>query len=90
MILANGPRSPGLVPMGGDSYSKGCEFGSRHCILDGHFLHLFVLQLQCVFGKTKINEKEAGVGPFKKEEGVLHLSEINSVEFSILFHRILQ
>ena len=27
---------PGQVVMGGDSCSKGCEFESRHCILDGH------------------------------------------------------
>ena len=33
--------SPGLVIMGGDSCSKGCEFESRHYILDGHFSHLF-------------------------------------------------
>ena len=30
--------SRGLVVTGGDSYSKGCEFGFQHCILDGHFL----------------------------------------------------
>ena len=29
--------SPGLVVMGGDSCSKGCEFKSQHRILDGHF-----------------------------------------------------
>ena len=29
--------SPGLVVMGGDSCSKGCEFESLHRILDGHF-----------------------------------------------------
>ena len=29
--------SPGLVVMGGDSCSKGCEFESRHSILAGHF-----------------------------------------------------
>ena len=29
--------SPGLVVMGGDSCSKGREFESQHCILDGHF-----------------------------------------------------
>ena len=29
------------------------------------FSHLFVVKI-CVFERTKINEKEAGVGPFKK------------------------
>ena len=55
--------SPGLVVMGGDSCSKGCEFESWHCILDGHFFtYLFVVKfVACVFEKTKINEKEARV-----------------------------
>ena len=35
--------TPGLVVMGGDSCSKGCEFESRHCILDGHFSHMYLL-----------------------------------------------
>ena len=33
----------GLVVMGGDSCSKGCEFKSRHAILDGHFLRTYLL-----------------------------------------------
>ena len=42
--------SPGLVIMGGDSCSKGREFKSRHCILDGHFFtNLFVVKfVMCV------------------------------------------
>ena len=44
--------------MGGDSCSKGHEFESGHRILDGH-LFTFIC---CLFEKTKINEKEAGVG----------------------------
>ena len=35
-------KSPGLVVMGGDSCSKGCEFEFRHCLLDGHF-HIYLL-----------------------------------------------
>ena len=31
---------PGLVVMGGDSYSKGRGFECRHCILDGHHIYL--------------------------------------------------
>ena len=41
--------SPGLVVMGGDSYSKSREFESRHHILDGHFSHVFVVKIvMCV------------------------------------------
>ena len=31
--------SPGLVVVVWDSCSKGCEFKSQHCILDGRFSH---------------------------------------------------
>ena len=48
--------------MGGDSCFQGHEFDSRHCLLDGHIF----CQIYTVFGKMKINEKEAGVGPVKK------------------------
>ena len=59
----------GLVVMGGDSFSKGREFKSRHHSLGGHFFHIYLLhKLQRVFEKTKINEKEAGVGPFLKND----------------------
>ena len=55
--------------MGGDSCSEGRGFESRHCILDGHhiFSHIFVVRIEIVcLKKTKINEKEAEFGPFKK------------------------
>ena len=45
--------------MGRDSRSKGRGFES----LDGHFLHIFVVKIVGL-KKLKINEKEAGVGPF--------------------------
>ena len=32
--------SPGLVVMGGNSYSKGREFESWHHIMDGYFVHI--------------------------------------------------
>ena len=41
-------------------------FESQYCILDGHFSHLFIENLLCVFEKTKIKEKDACDGPFKK------------------------
>ena len=34
---------PGLVVTGGDSCAKGGELESRHCILDGHFSHTYLL-----------------------------------------------
>ena len=58
--------SRGLVVRGGDSCSKGRQFESRHCILDGFFSHAYLLKdLQCVFEKTKINEKEAELASIK-------------------------
>ena len=50
--------------MVGDSCSEGCEFKSLHCLLDGHFSHLFVERIAIFFEKTQINEKEAENGPF--------------------------
>ena len=57
--------SPGLVVMGGASCSKGREFEFRYRILDGHFF-TFNCYKNCNLRlkKTKINEKEVGVGPF--------------------------
>ena len=55
--------TPGLVVMGGDSCSKGCGFKSQHCKLDEHFSLIFIVKI-VTFKQTKINEKEAGVGPF--------------------------
>ena len=52
--------------MGGDSCSEGRGFESQHHIPDGHFSHLIVVKIVMLFEKTKINEKEAGDGPFKK------------------------
>ena len=31
--------------MGGDSIFEGCEFESQYRILDGHFSHLFVVEI---------------------------------------------
>ena len=55
--------------MGGDSRSEGCGFESQHRILDGHYSHIFVAKICNVcLKRPKINEKEPGVGPFKKQE----------------------
>ena len=55
--------SPGLVVMAGDSFSEGRGFESQHRKLDGRFHQYFAFKI-LVFEKTKINEKEAGGGPF--------------------------
>ena len=54
----------GLVVMGGDSCPEGRGFKSQHHILHGHFSHVFVLKLKCLFEMTKI--KGPGNGPFFK------------------------
>ena len=37
--------SPGLVVMGGESYTEGHGFESQHRILKGHFSHLFAVKI---------------------------------------------
>ena len=61
-----GGGSLSLVVTGEDSRSRGCRFESQHWILDGHFSHLFVEKLLCMFGKTKNKRKRgrASHGPF--------------------------
>ena len=51
--------------MGRDSRSEGRGFESWHHILDGHFF-TYICCKNCFAGlkRPKINEKEAGVGPF--------------------------
>ena len=44
--LPNKGGSPGLVVMGRDS---GRGFESRHCILVGHFSHIFVVKIVMFF-----------------------------------------
>ena len=63
--LKREPWSSGF--MEDDSCLRGHEFESQRCILDGHFSHWFVEKIVCS-KRPKINEKEAGVGPFKKIE----------------------
>ena len=57
--------SPGLVVMRIDSRSEGGEFESRHHILDRHFFtYICCKNCNVCLKRPKINEKEAGVGPF--------------------------
>ena len=55
--------------MGDNSCLKGCGFESWRCILDGHFFTLICCK-NCIacLKRLKINEKEAGLGPFFKKE----------------------
>ena len=61
----------GLVVMGRDSHSKGRGFESQHQILDGGFFtYICCKNCNICLIRPKINEKEAGVGPFKKSKGL--------------------
>ena len=44
---------PGLVVMGGDSCSQGCEFESQYRIPDGYFSHLLVVKIVMCVGKDE-------------------------------------
>ena len=59
-------KSPGLVVMGDNSCSEGREFESWRHVLNGQFFTLICCKNCIVYLKRpKINEKEAGAGPFK-------------------------
>ena len=61
------PGSPGLVALGRGSHSEGRGFESQHRILDGHFFtYICCKNCNVCLKRPKINEKEAGVGPFLK------------------------
>ena len=65
--------------MGRDSRSEGRGFESQHRILDGHFF-TFICCKNCIvcLKRPKINEKEAGVGPFLKNIVWLHSVTLGS------------
>ena len=52
---------------GKDSQSEGRGFESRQRKLDGDFSHKIVVKIVIMLERPKINEKEAGVGPFFKK-----------------------
>ena len=56
--------SPGLVVMGGDSCSEGSNPNTVYWI--DIFSHKIVVKVELIAEKTKINENEAGEGPFLK------------------------
>ena len=53
-----GEGSTGLVVKGGDSRSEGRGFKSQHCILYGHFSHLFVVDIVMFVGKVEYKRKK--------------------------------
>ena len=67
LIYVSKGGSLGLVVMGGDSCSEGSRFKSQ-CRIGWTFFTLISCKNYIVvcLKKTKINEKEAGDGPFKK------------------------
>ena len=61
--------------MGRDLRSGGRGFESRHCILDGHyFTYIFCKNCNVCLKRPKINEKEAGIGPFQLRNDILQLT----------------
>ena len=73
--MSNWGESPCLVVMGDDWCLKGCGFKSWCCILDGHFFTL-ICCTNCndvCLRRPNINEKEVGVGPFKKQMSYLNI-----------------
>ena len=60
--------SPGLVVMGGDSCYESRGFESQHCILDGHFSHLFVVKIVMFVWKDENQmKKRPGLAIFLKK-----------------------
>ena len=83
--------SPGVVVMGGDWRSRGREFESRHCVLDGSFF-TFICCKSCTVAWTvhKINEKEAEDGPYLKRTflpTVLGRIELEARRILHFFHK---
>ena len=81
--------SPGLVVMGRNSRSEGCGFKSQHHKLDGQFF-TYICCKNCYdvcLKRPKINEKEAGFGPFfLKKNNSMGTSSFTSF-FFLLAHR---
>ena len=74
--------------MGRESCSKSRGFESRHCILDGHFF-TYICCKNCndvCLKRPKINEREAGVGPFfKKKTNNVNVCFLKNGPFTYVF-----
>ena len=61
--------SPGLVVRVEDMHSRLSVFKSQHRISNGYFYHYIVVKIvMFVRKRPKINEKEAGFGPYFKND----------------------
>ena len=80
--------SPVLLVMGGDSCFEGWVFESLQHLLDGHFSHLIVVKIVKLVWKTKINGKEAGDGPFFKDNK--KISRGHKIVFICYLHLIIR
>ena len=81
--------SPGVGVMGGDSCSKGSGFESQPHILDGHFSHIFVVEIVMFVWKDKSKWKKVGDGPFKKCSKGRHLLVINKMAKQMFQQKII-
>ena len=63
--------------MVGESSSKGCKFESWHCILDGHFSHLFVVKIVMCVWKNK--------NKMKKRPGLAHLKIRLDIRYVMIY-----
>ena len=69
--------------MGDDSCLRGHRFESHDFLLDGHFFTLNCCKNCIVCSKRlKTNEKEAGIGPFKKTWSCLPFQSIMNLNGS--------
>ena len=71
--------------MGGDSCSRALGFKSRGHILDGNDFFTLICCKNCIVGlkRPKINEKEAGIGPFFKKRKIKFL--IKQGKYNLIF-----
>ena len=68
----------------GDGYcSRGCGFESQRHKLDGHFSHLFVVNIVMWFEKMRINEKRPGLAHFKQKNQCFLLIHVVGIFTSI-------
>ena len=76
---------PGLVVMGGDSWSKGHRFESQHHLLDGHFFTFVVVKIIKFVWKDENKRKRVRGWPIflKKRRGPIY-KRINAKQESWL------
>ena len=95
VTFAKEGASSGLLVMGEDSGPGGFGFKSQHHILDGHFLHLFVVKIVMFVWKDKNKWKRGRGGPifntFAKEANNLGDAKVGCMGFKwavLLFYTL--